>query len=303
MVRREFRNSYRISKHYAVYGGLRTGLPRAPAGRPCAPWPGFSVFSLDYRLEGSIARFRNQRHEVRSSWSQCQNDSMGKVLASWFLGAMTTIGGVYALYDMRPKIEIVIGDSLDPTDPLATQFVISNKSVFTLANFDPFCAAVLKFDKWPTASGVEFYQDFNGRQRPLPGGRIDVVAVRHDSRHSRYGRSSAGQVDGRRHRSRGALRVSHVVRQIGNAGEVVTQASNDGGLKWLPAPRLRPRQKNKVGLSESSQPRPTASRDLRALQQRNRRPFYQWSLGRAALRRAHRFAAGTTLQRWFGVGA
>jgi hypothetical protein len=57
-----------------------------------------------------------------------------------FLALMTTLGGAYVLYDLRPKVQISKAESLDDSNAFETQFTITNSSaLFGLNNVEAYC--------------------------------------------------------------------------------------------------------------------------------------------------------------------
>jgi len=56
------------------------------------------------------------------------------------LTLLAIVGGVYAIYSMRPRIEVSLAESsADPTHPLAAKFAVTNKSDFSLSTVSVQC--------------------------------------------------------------------------------------------------------------------------------------------------------------------
>ena len=75
---------------------------------------------------------------------------------------MTTIGGAYVLYDLRPKIRIAEAGSLDNQDPFESQFTIINEGAFGLRDATAACRlsdvstrSRLRFEDVTTASSSD----------------------------------------------------------------------------------------------------------------------------------------------------
>lgn len=59
----------------------------------------------------------------------------------WFLAVMTTVGGLYVVYDVvHPKIHISCSGSLDAKDPFEAVFSITNSSLLTISDVEVRCS-------------------------------------------------------------------------------------------------------------------------------------------------------------------
>jgi hypothetical protein len=99
-----------------------------------------------------------------------------KRLVGCFLALVATIGGPYVIYDLRPKIHISKAESLKESDPMETQFTISNNSVFGLRDTLSYCE-INKLSVSPGRSITStLVRDPSGDIGPVPSGQSATVS-------------------------------------------------------------------------------------------------------------------------------
>jgi len=153
-----------------------------------------------------------------------------------FLAAMTTIGGAsaaYVLYELRPKVRITEGHSLDEHNPLETQFIVTNDSAaFDLRDVEARCSIADVRTDTVDARGFIVVDPSSGKLGTISPGESAAAPCGFNAVLKKYGSVRSADI---------AIEVEYGYflwqKRLLKKSRFITRSGKDGTPHWFPSPK------------------------------------------------------------------